>query len=98
MLEGRGVHALVAERVDLRSGRVQDMADDQVFVQINPDVACHVIYSVRARTRDLSVVKLQFSGASDRLEWPARPYEVQAEWRNEGLTGTYLFELEAHPG
>jgi hypothetical protein len=23
---------------------------------------------------------------------------VQAEWRNEGLTGTYLFELEAHPG
>ena len=60
--------------------------------------ACHVIYSVRARTRDLSVVKLQFSGASDRLEWPARPYEVQAEWRNEGLTGTYLFELEAHPG
>ena len=24
--------------------------------------------------------------------------EFQAEWRNEGLTGTYLFELEAHPG
>jgi hypothetical protein len=23
---------------------------------------------------------------------------VQAEWRNEGLTGNYLFELKAHPG
>jgi hypothetical protein len=22
----------------------------------------------------------------------------QAEWRNEGLTGNYLFELMAHPG
>ncbi len=25
-------------------------------------------------------------------------FVFQAEWRNEGLTGTYLFELEAHPG
>ena len=24
--------------------------------------------------------------------------KLQAEWRNEGLTGTYLFELKAHPG
>jgi hypothetical protein len=46
VLEGRGVHALVAERVDVRSGRVEDVADDQVFVEINPDVACHVMYSV----------------------------------------------------
>jgi hypothetical protein len=47
--------------------------------------------------QDLKRFKLRFSGASDRLEWLARPY-LPAEWRNEGLTGTYLFELEAHPG
>jgi hypothetical protein len=46
VIEGRGGHTLVAERVHLLSGSVDDVPDDQVFVEINADIAYHGVYSL----------------------------------------------------
>ena len=46
VIEGRGVHALIAERIHRLSGSVEDVPDNQMLVEINADIAYHVIYSL----------------------------------------------------
>jgi hypothetical protein len=85
--------------LELFPGGIDDMPDDQVFVEINADVACHVVYSLMSE--DQGPEALSNCGSAERrtaLDGLRGRTKVQAEWRNEGLTGNYLFELEAHPG
>ena len=98
VLEGDGVHAFIAERVNRLSGSIDDVPDDQVFVEINANVACHC--GILLVSEDQGPERCHCGSAERRTDLNGLRGRLvfQAEWRNEGLTGTYLFELEAHPG
>ena len=98
VIEGHGGHAVVPERVDGFPSGIDDVPDDQVFVQINPDIACHC--GILLVSEDQGPERCHCGSAERRTDLNGLRGRLvfQAEWRNEGLTGTYLFELEAHPG